>query len=330
MFNKIAVPLDGSVLAEKALPYAVKLANVCNAQLMLLRVAELPKLVTDTIDHELAVIKEAEAYLGEVTKTITNRELPVHIDPEYVQPLVSYGDKTVEITEIVPFENADLIVMTTHGRTGFSRLLMGSVAAKIVERSGLPVLLIKPEKVAKDQTPQEVISEPLPFQPGTAGSSIVVTLDGTPQAEAILLPAVEMARKIHATVHLLRVIVPPIPVEYAELGMGYRFDPDQETLKLVKEAELYLDKIIGEYAKFGVTIIKEVRIGNPPTEILHYADAIKPTMLAMATHARSAIGQIVMGSIAEEVLNKSHLPVLLVHTVPKKVTVDVGKEAVPA
>jgi nucleotide-binding universal stress UspA family protein len=316
MFNKIAVPLDGSVLAEKALPYAVKLANVCNAQLMLLRVAELPKLVTDTIDHELAVIKEAEAYLGEVTKTITNRELPVHIDPEYVQPLVSYGDKTVEIT--------------THGRTGFSRLLMGSVAAKIVERSGLPVLLIKPEKVAKDQTPQEVISEPLPFQPGTAGSSIVVTLDGTPQAEAILLPAVEMARKIHATVHLLRVIVPPIPVEYAELGMGYRFDPDQETLKLVKEAELYLDKIIGEYAKFGVTIIKEVRIGNPPTEILHYADAIKPTMLAMATHARSAIGQIVMGSIAEEVLNKSHLPVLLVHTVPKKVTVDVGKEAVPA
>src|SRR5262249_40576183 len=150
----------------KALPYAVKLANVCNAELMLLRIAELPKLVTDTVDHELAVIKEAEVYLKEVTRAITSHDIPVHIDPDMVQPLISYGDKSVEISEIVPFENADLIVMTTHGRTGFSRLIMGSVAAKILQRAGVPVLLIKPDKVEKNQIPKEVVAEPLAFYPG--------------------------------------------------------------------------------------------------------------------------------------------------------------------
>jgi nucleotide-binding universal stress UspA family protein len=328
MFKKIAVPLDGSVLAEKALPYAVKLANLMNSQLLLLRVAEVPKLVSDSLDEELALIKEAEAYLNEVTKAITGRGTPVHIDREQVQSLVSFGDKNQEIAEIVPFENADLIVMTTHGRTGFSRLLLGSVAAKILQKAGVPVLLIKPEAVQKKLQPKEVIAAPLPFNPGVAGTSMVVTLDGTPQAEAILLPALELARKINAVVYLLQVIGLSIPPTYGELGLNYRFDPDQEIERIAKEAHLYLDKIIGENAKFGITLKGEVLVGNPATEILQYVSQLKPTILAMATHARSAIGQIVMGSVAEEVLNKSHLPVLMVHTAPQKALAETGKEVV--
>lgn len=326
MFAKIAVPLDGSVLAEKALPYAIRLANICDAQLMLLRVAEVPGFVNDTVDSELAVVRESEFYLQEVTKIITDPNLDPCMLPEKVQPLVAYGNKTQEIVEIVPFEKADLIVMTTHGRTGFSRLLLGSVAAKILQKGSVPVLLIKPELVEPNVLPQDVLAEPITLTPGNL--NMVVTLDGSPEAEAILQPAFELAHSLKATVHLVWVVVPFIPIEYGEMGVGYRYDPELETAEYVVQANKYLDKVILTNADKGITMIKEVLVGNATTEIMDYAKKVKADMLAMATHARSAIGQIFMGSVAEEVLNKTHLPVLLVHTTAKVASKSVAKETV--
>jgi nucleotide-binding universal stress UspA family protein len=207
---------------------------------------------------------------------------------------------------------------------------MGSVAAKILQKAGIPVLLIKPDKVDANLLPKEVIAEPVVFNPGVNGTKIVVTLDGSPEAESILLSAVEMAKKINAEVCLLKVVVPSIPVEYAELSLGYRYDPDRDTAQMIKEANLYLARVADEHSKSGVVFSKEVRVGDPPREILNYVEGVKPAIIAMATHARSAVGQIIMGSIAEEILNKSHLPILMVHTAPKTAKVEKGKEVVTA
>lgn len=315
MYTKLMVTLDGSPLAEKALPYAVRLANRFNATLLLLRATEVPALLNDTPEHELEVIKEAENYLQEVRATITDSAVEPHLDPEHVQTLVAYGDSVRELSELAPFEKADLIVMTTHGRTGLSRLLMGSVATQVVQHSNLPVVLIRPEKV-KDEPLTETMAEPVDLHLDENNTRVVVTLDGTPEAEAVIEPATQLALSMGASVYLISVALPYVPMEYGDLSASYAFDPEQETQARREEAYAYLDKIQDQITAKGLNCVKVVRVGNPAEEITDYAQKVQASLLVMATHARRRVGQVLLGSVAEDVMRESHLPVMMVHTFP--------------
>lgn len=143
----ILVPLDGSPLAETALPEAIELARQRGARLLLLRAAEAHvPLAADPTEAQVRVVQEAEAYLAEL-----KAELAATGTTD-VETSVWYGPPAHAIVEAARLRHADLIVMTTHGRSGLGRLILGSVAESVLRGTTTPILLLRrPE--APVQTP---------------------------------------------------------------------------------------------------------------------------------------------------------------------------------
>jgi len=137
--DKILVPLDGSVLAEAALAPAIDLrADDPTATLLLLRAAEAPILLgRDPIDLQVRVVREADEYLKAVAARLSGSGV------KGVKTSVCYGPAAPSIVEAARVVKADLIVMTTHGRSGLRRLVFGSVAEAVLRGTHTPILLVR-------------------------------------------------------------------------------------------------------------------------------------------------------------------------------------------
>ncbi len=137
MFTKILVPLDGSSLAEAVLPSAKALAKAVGAEVLLLRVALAHVFPgANPTDEEVRVVEEAEAYIETLAHMLAAEGLQV-------SHAVRYGKAAPEIIEHIAFNQVDLVAMSTHGRSGLSRLVMGSVAEEVVRHAQAPVLLVR-------------------------------------------------------------------------------------------------------------------------------------------------------------------------------------------
>ena len=135
-FDKILVPLDGSVLAEAALWRAVEIAN--GGTLSLLRAAEAHTLPgADPVDAQVDVVREAEEYLASVARRLADRGL------KKVETHVWYGPAAAAIVEEAETQKADLIVMSTHGRSGLGRLILGSVAESVLRGTRKRILIVR-------------------------------------------------------------------------------------------------------------------------------------------------------------------------------------------
>ena len=143
MFKKIVVPLDGSPLAEAVLPQVTDLAYALATEVLLLRVAIAHAFPAGNpislAEAEVRVVREAEAYLAAVAGRLAREGVTV-------KTTVRYGQAAPEIIDHVAFEGADLVAMSTHGRSGLSRLVMGSVAEEVVRKVGVPVLLFRAQE----------------------------------------------------------------------------------------------------------------------------------------------------------------------------------------
>jgi nucleotide-binding universal stress UspA family protein len=136
--GKIVVPLDGSALAEAALPKAIEIAQATpGAAVVLMRAAEAPAFPADPVEAQVRVVRAAEDYLEEIAGRVRAAGVTVTTS-------VWYGAAAASIVEMAEFARADLIVMTTHGRTGFGRLLIGSVAEAVLRGTHIPILLLRP------------------------------------------------------------------------------------------------------------------------------------------------------------------------------------------
>lgn len=136
--DTVLVPLDGSMLAESALPVAADLAKAAGARVILLRAAAAHTYPGhDPIEAQVTVVREAETYLADVTARV--RALGV----EDVRCSAWYGEAATAIVEAAAFNHADLIVMTTHGRSGLGRLVMGSVAESVLRGTTTPILVLR-------------------------------------------------------------------------------------------------------------------------------------------------------------------------------------------
>jgi nucleotide-binding universal stress UspA family protein len=152
--KKILVPLDGSSLAEIALPEAAELARG-GATLVLLRAAEPVRLpAADPTDSQVEIVREAEDYLASVAGWARKAGVAE------VQTSVSYAPAAEAIIAAARVRNVDLIVMSTHGRSGLGRLVLGSVAETVVRGTTTPILLLRkgaapPISMEEARTPAE-------------------------------------------------------------------------------------------------------------------------------------------------------------------------------
>jgi nucleotide-binding universal stress UspA family protein len=160
MIQKILVPLDGSDLARKALPYAEELAHRFEAELILVRVIQAMPVVVEygvpVYEPDLAQLQqEAELYLDGLKGELRQLQIPAQTIVLADQPVPE------AIINLASEKAADLIVMSTHGRSGLSRWVFGSVANKVLQRAACPVYLVRAHN-------HEKLSEGVPQSNGVA------------------------------------------------------------------------------------------------------------------------------------------------------------------
>ncbi len=137
--QRILVPMDGSKCAEMILPMLERLATDLKASIALLQVVYARTFPgTDPTEAEVSVVQKAEGYLKALQDSLTKKGFKADTH-------VRYGDEAEEILDHAAQKDIDMIAMTTHGRSGVKRFLLGSVAEKILRHSPKPVFLVRCE-----------------------------------------------------------------------------------------------------------------------------------------------------------------------------------------
>jgi nucleotide-binding universal stress UspA family protein len=191
--------------------------------------------------------------------------------------------------------DVDLIVMSTHGRTGVSRLSLGSVTDSLIRHTSIPVLVVK--------SPESYLNPQL----GPAFKRIIVPLDGSTLAEQILPRVLTLAKLEDAEVSLLQVL---IPHTYSQKEM---FDPNLPWWdKDVSLAQAYLFRIASRLRRNGLIVTTDIVIGeNPADAIGDYASREKADLIAIATHGRGGLARMVRGSVADAIMHSGKLSMLV-------------------
>ncbi len=143
---------------------------------------------------------------------------------------------------------------------------------------------------------------------------ILVTVDGTPQAEAVIPHAVDIARSMAAEITIIR-IVEPVNSDWSERGaLGKGQGDSSAGSAFTEQAEMYLLRLAATIDAAGVNVNTIVKQGQPARQIVATADEIDADAIAMSTHSRRGINRLMFGSVAEVVLHESNLPVILVRS----------------
>jgi len=291
MLEKILVPLDGSELSERALDPALELAQKVGGEVILLSVP--------VLKHMLAVHGEGYTILlPEESLKDSRRELTEYLhklvksrtDPDFTLRLeVIDGDEASVIVDTAVAEDVDLIVMSTHGRSGFQKWLLGSITERVLHKTPCPVLIVR--------SPQPI-------------SQILLPLDGSELAECALEPGFEIAKRLGCQVTLFTVLAyyDLEREEMMEAGPGHRLQEG-----LFTKQETYLQNVMQRYEQM-LDIQIDVSLAKGPTarSIIDFADSQHADLIVMATHGRTGLRRWLYGSVTEKILRGAHCHMLVV------------------
>lgn len=286
----IIVPLDGSALAEGALPHAAALARALNERIVLLTVWEGAENELEANFPAMAIEIEQKAnehfskYLDELRGRLA--------DEVNVETRVVSGDATDQLLRAVEELDARLIVMATHGRSGLSRWVYGSTASHVLRESARPVVAVGPEAL---QRPGPVRIE-----------HVMVPLDGSPLSEAALPVAESVAAAVGGRISLVRAVRWAVQTYPYSLPDAYVPQVDQE---LEAGAKAYLQQQRSQVGKVPVEAF--VVRGGIADSLIDFAKQQQVDLIVMTTHARTGIARAALGSTADRVLH-GPAPVLLI------------------
>lgn len=278
MFDTILVPLDGTYLAERAVPYAVRLAQACDAQLVLYHWT--PPLA---VEHHPADEQAASLQLEAAAAAARERGVAA----ETVIDHVAHDDAAAAVIDGTRARLADLVVLASHGRSGVVDAVLGSAAERIARNAGVPVLLVPAQH-----------DQPWAEDPDLR---ILLALDGSPASEVALGPVAALAERLAARVLVAHVVGPA----------RRRTDAAKVTSPMVR-ARPYVDTIKDLLAEAGLRVEARVGTGHPTSAILRLATEWSADLIVVATHARRGLARLVAGSIAAEVMRGTAVPVLVI------------------
>lgn len=313
MFTHILVPLDGSKLAERALPVAARIARVTGARILLVQAVLVPVTYGLTFEGEALqwhvvedLSKAAQTYLDEIARSEQLAGVPV-------ERVVKVGAAADVILDVAAGRGVDLVALTSHGRTGIGRWVLGSVANRVAQNSIAPVLILFARGDDGSAEANETNQEQL--------AHILVSLDGSSLAEAALAPARALALALaepgHAALHLVLVVT---PAEAAPANMPGALVVDGAKSYLERTAQrLLAESADGDMlaVTWSVVVNRDVAEG-----ILSTAESGeggnggvpsgRSNLIAMATHGRGGITRWALGSVTDRVLHAAKLPLLIV------------------
>ena len=296
MFKHILVPLDGSRLAEAAIPVAISLAQKLDAPVTLLHVIEKDAPQEIHNEHHITGPEEALAYL----ETVRQRDFPSKVKIDTHVHTAAVKDVPASIVEHATREfQLDLIVMCTHGTGGFRELLYGSIAQQVVAQGVTPLLLVKPD----NSTP-----------PAFKLDRILVPLDTGPVHDASLPAARELARPYGSAIHLLTVI-PTFTTVAGEAAAASSLLPATTAALLDIDAENAVEDLqehLDELKRAGVRVTGEVARGDPATEIVNIAGKLPADLIVLTTHRKAGAAAFWARSVAPNVVRRARVPILLI------------------
>lgn len=312
MFKRILVPIDGSERAERAIPVAARIARLSGGSIAFIDVVQPPVefgTYTTEVDHLIALKKpgpferhlaEANNYITEVMATYADDLAGIEVATEAVS-----GAAPPTIFSAARWEQADLVIMCSHGETGLKRWLFGSVAQKAVRHSPVPVLILN-ENGMMPSTLEE--SHPL---------RVLVPLDGSPLAETAIESAAHFAHIVAdpaaIELHLLRIVDLPVSGGKfpANLDANIREEAMQDAKAYLKEVT---DRVNASLANIKVAVTSSVVMSTDiaGTIVQQAEDEDSFDLIAVTTHGRSGLRRLMMGSVTEHLLGATRLPLLIV------------------
>lgn len=298
MSQHFLVPLDGSRLAEAVLPGTLALARRCGARLTLLHILEQGAPATVHGDRHLRQFSEAEAYLREV------RERHGLTDPALaaseVHP-VHESNVAASIFAHAGELGADLVVLSTHGRTDWRGWLTGSVPQQVLRRPGPPVFMLQP--TAAGAAPA--------FQP----ERVLVYLEGTPGDAAGLAAAAGLARAGNLPLHLLMCVPTLATLGSRQAAIGTLLPGTvQAWLDLAERgAADHLQPRLSQLRAEGLAVTAQVTRGDPLEQILAAAGAQSGQIMCLVTQGESGLAALGTDAIAPKLLTRFTGGLLLVH-----------------
>lgn len=299
MFKKILIPLDRSSLAEQAISQAMIIARGSSAQVDLVLAHQGVAFDDSTgVPSTTTAWEEERAYLASVA-----HELCIGGEVLVSQDVVA-GSAAEAIVRCANEKSADLIVMTSHGRTGLSRLWLGSVTDTVIRHAHVPVLVMRPTRV--------------PGPRGGVGRKfdhVLVPMDDMPAGRAVHA-GVDLAVATGASLTLLHVVHPVsrrTPVEpFAPEAYALSAYDEDATNSLVAACSSSLNEIACHLRETkGLRVNSIVLVGNRVAKtIVEFAATSDVDVIAMSTHGRGA-SRYLLGSVADKVLRATDIPVLV-------------------
>jgi len=292
MLKHILVPLDGSHMAEMALPTTALLASKLEASVTLIHVIEhnAPQRVHG--DHHLTNQAEASAYLSLVAQTYfpSGIQVDCHVHTEEVQNVAA--SIVNHAGEFLP----DLIVMCAHGSSGLHEFMVGNIAQQVIAHGKTPLLLLRPDECGD----APVINR------------ILVALDGISEHEKGLPLVARLAAAFSASLHLVQVVPTLGTLNFNQAAAG-RLLPGTTTVMLEiaeSEAQQHLAEHVAEWQATGLQVHAEVRRGDPVPQVV--AAAQDSDLIVIGTHGKAGMKAFWSGSVASKIITQTHLPILLI------------------
>lgn len=274
----VLVPLDGSSLAAQALPFAASLVSSAGGRLVLTHVQS-PATTLAPPDYDPAREVELLRHAGLTASSLV-----------YCTPTEDVADVLdLAIREV----GADLVVMSTHGRSGLRRSVFGSVADRLIRRVEVPVALVPPRCAASWEARRP--------------AQILVPLDGSPLAEQALDTAAHLAHELAAEILLVRSVSPIVHARYR----GTRLTLSCADFAEIEDAWRYLSNVADDLRPNGLGVTIRVLIGSSAAAIADAARTERMDLIVMTTHGRGGLSRFVLGSVADGVLQRTGVPVLL-------------------
>ena len=315
MFQRIVTPLDGSEPAAQALPLAARLARASGGSLLLVQVAMPSHGVGWQAGEAVLFPREiSDEELGRVRRSLETLAASEVLAGIPVATEVLTGHPAEGILSTSATKQADLIVMCSHGYSGIKRWVLGSVAQQVARHSAIPVLILREGST-------------LPAMPLTEGDHpvrIIVALDGSTLAETALKPAAYLSAALSApqqgVLYLVRILRFSMAFEYGQNDSFARARAEK-----TREAKAYLSTIEGRLhqGELGRLNLKVTSFVDYDLDVaqrllvlsendLMEDEMIGCDMLALATHGRSGVARLAVGSVAERLLGATKLPLLIV------------------
>jgi nucleotide-binding universal stress UspA family protein len=292
----VLVPLDGSAVAEQALPMGAACARKAGGTLHLVSVHEpMPALgLPPDFPVEMANVEQEWRLTLEQHLETAARSVQPSLPTPVVRSVIT-GEPASALCAYVESHSVDLVVMTTHGRGGLSRMWLGSVADRLLRRLQVPLLLLHPRE----------LPQPAAFH------RILLALDGEIE-EPVVEAALALGRMEPGVRYVVtRVVEPLIPILSGLAARPGHLPPNWNEVREI-EARNYLARLTDRLRAGGVDASSQVLVGRGIAgQVLELADAVGADCIVVGTHGARGMERLLLGSVADKIVRGAKVPVLV-------------------